>query len=1238
MATSYRIHPTIGIARVGNSEEFVLAPETMAGMPLADNESVVGGLPIRPGTESEQVTSGDLRDGMGALKRHAARFRIFQYSIDGEDSYPSGKGTEIRIGNEVAGRKVRDIIWTVHLANKKANTFVLVEDEDKDQGIKSYVPPSLPPIRNWPTMNPDAGAPQPADKIAVLNDPDRARRFTIDPGPRTISGAAQGPVRFDAQTEASCYDAAAGAVKPLPFYPKSFPADSIQGLDEPSGPIDTLGELRVDESGRLLVTGGYGRAVGWRGNGPAALLEQDVNNDRWFDDASDGPVTATIVFDDDSTATTHGAWVTATDPSFAPQILNTVSLWDDIFDAWVTQLGLAPQVFQDGYREDYKPTFDDQISPVFRAAALQQWATNLSPAGRLAHDMVGGITGDTDPSATSLAGMLPIFRDPNQDQFSNTKLMPLHLGDANQSMLALRKTQFFFLKQWDAGKFRRGSGPAMGPGELLDKSTFMNCLGGRFSPGIDVTFIVREPAVYIRDWRTSGAGPFRLLAKPLDYKTADASKPFLTCGYVPRNPQPNVEAGLEPGDLSKFMAIPWHTDYNSCATHPPSPNPKGNRTLFWSWPAQRPVAVFTASDVVQGVDRTTGDVVPVLGEQRWSLRGLGTESAQPQNQGRYQERLHFLENWYKVGTILQSAAIDQPDKPSGANDKWFLETKGLLIENQHEVVPPFPQLNEEAIDERELFYRLMSGRAPDAETLRQARKFTEDSLAWAEALSNDPKRAPLDQLYFDYTEEAFQTRMDFIYQELVEDVEINTAAEDPLFKTRHDMVIRTIQLSPFNLTDGAWIRNIGKTGPIDEVRSLLYSILMDELGDGEVSRNHCNIYLDLCHSLGFYPAPLNTREFAFDPQFLQSAFTVPAFQLAISQFSDDYYPEIIGMTLQLEWSVLDLKGTRDLLDFFGIDSHFYVMHIGIDNAVNGHGQRALDAVRIFLQNERASGGEDAIQRAWRRIWTGFVAFGNLGSFGGDLKELIQKQPTLDQRMLRLIQEKAKYGSLNHQQHVLAGTRINEWFLDPSGFLKAMVTGGLIVPGDWANSRMKSLLDFQTGPMFRVFTDDEIQLLADYTNSLGKPQQPTQPAVSPARAMAALIDQLRPVQQGVAGHAANTLMDAQGVAHSIAWWFNQPTRDFMQALILPANGVIVPGQPSASRFVTGLIAPNGPMGATFSTPAQPPNTGSCREVVVQWITAGCPIIDSAPRTLRLNALGKRRDRHPSGKILGMGTIH
>ncbi|MDR3633255.1 MAG: LodA/GoxA family CTQ-dependent oxidase [Isosphaeraceae bacterium] len=1232
----YRIHPAIGVGRVGNSEEFYLAPETMAGLPVPEDNVTTGGLPIRPGTESEHITSHDFRDANGGLKRQAPRFRVFQYPAAAKESYPNGQGTEIRIGSKIDGKIVKDIIWTVHLANKKTNTFVLTEDIGQPQGISSYIPPNLPPIRNASPLDPKA--PQPADPVAVLNDPVRVRKLTIDPGPRTISGKSTPGVRFDQTTTASFFDIKAKSIVSLKNYPKSFPGDSFSQMEAPAGAIDTLGEIQTDEHGRLIVLGGYGRAAGWMIDGASPPLTQPVNNDRWFDDTSDGPVSAVLLLDDDSVAEVHGAWTTTTDPSFAPQILNVVSLWDDIYDAWVRQLGLAPKIYDaehGGYQRSYKPTFDDQLLPIFRSAALQQWVVNLNPHARSAHAAVGKITAQTDPFSTPLAGVAAIFRDPDQDQFGNVRLMPLALGDANEGLLALRKTQFFFLRQWNLGRdhFSPGAGPALGPGESLDKATLVNCLGGRFSPGIDLTFVVREPDLYIKDWQTSGAGPFRVRPKPLDYSSVTAEKPLLTAGYIPRH---TGNEGLEPGDLSKFMAIPWHTDYNSCATHLPSPNPRGNKTLFWSWPAQRPVAVFAASDVtwpqVQGQPPAQR-----LGDQRWSVRGPGTDSTKPQNWGRYQPPiLQMVENWVRIGFVVQGSAIDTPGTPFDSDS--YLEVGSQLIDTGQTPVIPFPNYDASAADERALFFQLMNVEDhPDV--LPRAREFVNESLAWAEAFSNDAANSPADQLFFEFSEDAFRARLDLIYQELVDAADQSDPGANPLFKTRQDMITRIVQLAPFNLVDGAWLRNIGKTGPIDEVRALLYSISMDELGDGDVSQNHCNIYLDLCHSVGYYPPPLNSREFAFDPQFLQSAFTVPAFELAISQFSEDYYPELLGMTLQLEWEVVDLKPTRDLIEYFGLNPHFYIMHIGIDNAVNGHGQRAADAVRIYLENIRAVGGDSAARQAWRRIWNGFVAFGSLGTFGTDFQNLILNKPTLEDQMIAMIKRKAQYGSLNHQSHMVGPTRINEWFADPHGFLKALEVHRWITPGDWENSRMKELMNFETGPMYRVFTDDEIQLWADYTRSLAQPPPPVvPPGISPARAMAALIDQLRPIQRGTPGHQINAMADPQGESHSIAWWFEQPTRTIMEAIALPANGLVVPRNPGESRFYTQLIAPTGPMGSVFALPASPPNTGTCRDVVLKWIQSGCPLLETQHETLRLNSPLAVKERHRTGRIYGMGTVH
>lgn len=656
----YRVHPAIGIARVGNSEEYYIGPETAAGLPLPGQPEnpARGGLPINPATNAT-ITSKDLRDADGGFKRQAARFRIFQYPNRNLGTYPTGQGSEIEIGSTVNGRTVKDIVWTVHVANKKANTYVLAEDPPA--GIEAYEY-GLPLLRNASIAKGDP------------NDPARITMLTIDPGPRTISGTNTGCVKFDQATTASIYQAGSGIVQ-LGNYPKSFPGDSFSNLYCPTGPIDTLGELRTDAQGHLLVLGGYGRACGWDVTPP--YLNDDVNNDNWFDDGSDGPVSAVLVLDDGSVqAVDVGAWVTATDPGYAPQTLNIVSLWDDMYDAWVRNLALAPALYSQGaFQTSYQPPFLDQLMPIFQSVSLQQWNINLNDSGIYAHTQVGLINAATVPSQSFINPITTYIRNPNDSsQWSmGPPLMPGSLGDSNQDFLVLSKTQYFFLQQWQNNNYTADAGPALGPGEYLDKVVLQCCLGGRFSPGIDLTFIVRDPDLYIKDWQTS-SGPFRIKPAPLDYNSVQHGVPLLTEGYVPLH---TGNTGLEPGDVSKFMAIPWHTDYNSCATHPPIDNPPAGTTLFWSWPAQRPVAVYPA--------KLNSSAPPT--KQLWSVRGNGTASPYPQNWGRYQDRINMVLNWPRIGVVLQGTAIDGGN--FGAD--VYLEVESLL-DDGGDPVQPYPNV------------------------------------------------------------------------------------------------------------------------------------------------------------------------------------------------------------------------------------------------------------------------------------------------------------------------------------------------------------------------------------------------------------------------------------------------------------------------------------------------------------------------------------------------------------------
>jgi hypothetical protein len=668
----YRVHPAINFGRVGNSEEYYLGPETPAGLAIDGRSDITGGLPILIDEETT-ITSKDLRDKNGALKRQAARFRIFQYpKAETPETYPTGEGKEITIGSTVDGKEITDIIWTVHMANKKANWYWLENPdlEPYEQVIDGYADGKVPMLRN----------------LAQGADPSNAariRKLVIDPGPRTIRGC-NNKVKLDKDSGASFWESGT-ETKELPNYPKSFPDDSFSNLYAPQGKIDTLGELKTDKDGRLHVVAAYGRACAlYQEDGTVSPLEQPVDNDGWFDDTGDGPVSAVLVFKDDSTEVVQGAWVVTTDPSYAPQTLNVVSLWDDIYDSWVRKLSLDKNIFDTRFKKDYQPVFDDHLLPTFRSASLQQWNTNLPVMAIKAHEAVGRIEATDDPADTILSG-LAYIRNPNNlaEDSVGAPLMPLSLGDQGRPFMSVTLTQYFFLTQWNNSNFQEGK-IELGPGEYLDRAVLLNCLGGRFSPGIDMTFIVRQPELYIQDWQISGFGPFRINPKKLNYNKAQSSQPFLTLGWTPLR----VEAaeGVEPGDTSKFMSVPWHTDYNSCASHPTDPPtaPKSQvntPTLFWSWPAQRPVAVFVAQDVKRDKDGKEE-----LGPQRFSIRGKLTETDNPAFAGKFQRYIDFVKNWYRVGFVIQGTAIDAADGgPFGADH--YLEVQSQLDPPEP---PPWP--------------------------------------------------------------------------------------------------------------------------------------------------------------------------------------------------------------------------------------------------------------------------------------------------------------------------------------------------------------------------------------------------------------------------------------------------------------------------------------------------------------------------------------------------------------------
>lgn len=563
MATVYKIHPAIGVARVGNAsidtatpldqqyKNFYLAPET------------AGGLPIDPATNEPISTFGGInnlfRDASGKLKKQGARFKVYAY----DDTNPDGPGTPVEIGGDITGIK-----WTVYLANKKAAWYQFEQltgsGQEDDPG---YTPNSL--MRN-PSITGD----------------DR-KKLIIDPGPRTLQGASQ---------------SAEFGVDPT-ISGQTFPPSDIQPF-----PITSLGSMFTQADSSLIVFGGDGNSGTSRLNPNPDfkyVITAYANNDGWFDDVSDGPVQATLITSNGEIQV-EGAWVMVAPPGYAPQIINQVNLYDTMRDVF-TQSGDFPDYGSDIYdkstgafNQNYEVNVGEDIQPLLSRPDIYRFVADIPKRGQSQHVLVE--TESFGQAGGASAFPYYILRSPeNKNQ---PGLMPKLAGDnpitddTISKYLTLTGTQYFLLTQWVKGLVSSDSPAQPGPGEALDIANLSNCVGGPFCPGIEMTWISRNTSIY--------SEPFRI-RQPNSLPTAPGQL-SLTNG-ADGNYKTN---GVEPGDLTKYMAQPWQADFNECSTQPIQP--QGNNTnndqpdppILWWWPAQRPWSVFRQDDTTQQVPWTRG--------------------------------------------------------------------------------------------------------------------------------------------------------------------------------------------------------------------------------------------------------------------------------------------------------------------------------------------------------------------------------------------------------------------------------------------------------------------------------------------------------------------------------------------------------------------------------------------------------------------------------------------------------
>lgn len=271
----------------------------------------------------------------------------------------------------------------------------------------------------------------------------------------------------------------------------------------------SLGEIRTDDEGNLLVLGGDGTSRTFEG---APLGPDFYNNLEWHDDVADGPVTARILLPDGTEHLAVPAWVVVAPPDFAPSVRGIVTLHDRILDAAeIAQVSTPIE----------KPSFTHHVKPMLDRARGLRWVHD-NAAWRAPMDYVA--LSDTGPAAAMKRKQATIVVKTVETAFTHADYT-FHLC----------KWQHKVLKQFEDGDFVADFGTATPidskSAPALTRSVLDGTVGEGFYPGIEAGIILTDISLYSQPFE------FRL-----DHQKVSA------------------------GDLTALMALPWQADFKKCST------------------------------------------------------------------------------------------------------------------------------------------------------------------------------------------------------------------------------------------------------------------------------------------------------------------------------------------------------------------------------------------------------------------------------------------------------------------------------------------------------------------------------------------------------------------------------------------------------------------------------------------------------------------------------------------------
>lgn len=312
------------------------------------------------------------------------------------------------------------------------------------------------------------------------------------------------------------------------------------------------------------------------------------------------------------------------------------------------------------------------------------------------------------------------------------------------------------------------------------------------------------------------------------------------------------------------------------------------------------------------------------------------------------------------------------------------------------------------------------------------------------------------------------------------------------------------QAAPVKYVDGAWLGHINKIATPFGLRKITknaWQVMSEELGDGDLDKNHIKVYRDLMQEIDARLPEPNSEDFIHPRHDLNDlrVWKAAIAQLLISLFPHDFLPEVLGFNMAYETLPLHLMKTTKELKELGLNSYYFALHISIDNCNTGHAAMAMLAVIEYIDYILTKDGKAAAESAWRRVQAGFVLAEGLPTTPLSGVQARSSSPPFprnlkERSIITIFQAKVKVAQKLHcNSRVRIGRHTLTDWLNPSAFESLEWQRNFIddlsncrpwvIKGDSGKSRLSRELNWE-GKMFGSFTQNEVEAVNSWIDSLG----------------------------------------------------------------------------------------------------------------------------------------------------------